>query len=56
MIADAENHSAIAATWQTAMIETEPDLRVTGPQHRHMPFSPTSIPRQILGSVTPCCP
>jgi hypothetical protein len=23
MTADAENHSAIAATWQTAMIETE---------------------------------
>ena len=26
MIADAENHSAIAATWQTAMIDTEPAL------------------------------
>ena len=23
MTADAENHSAIAATWQTAMIETD---------------------------------
>ena len=49
--AEAENQSAIAATWQTAMIETDASLESANAIAR-----PDDAPLQILGSVTPCCP
>ena len=48
MTADAENHSAIAATWQTAMIATEAVFDAG---------RSVIAPRcHIFGNVTPCCP
>ena len=54
MIADAENHSAIAATWHVAMMAT--DATFDGPSTGIAPVPEGRPRRQIFGSVTPCCP